>query len=344
MRLNSRHLSILQLTGWLLVSIVLILPAIVLADEVRLKDGNSISGKISSMDGKKLIMETSFAGKIHIDWNSVSGIMTHDPVYIQLDDGMSLKGVVDQDKGMTTVSGETSETIIPLSSITSISLKDKNALTSEGHINASIDTRTGNTEKERYDLDTDIALNWRRNRLLVGNQISFEKERGVTTVDKDTFYLEYNRFLTKKWYVVANSFAERDEFKDLNFRSGLGAGLGHQFFKTDSTRLSIELGPSYVYEEGKTTGIEQWISVRWKGVVQYWLLPDKLQFFHEDSIYIDTSGDERHFLFTKTGFRVPLYYGITVSLQYDWDLDNRPQGESEKIDTRLRLKLGYSWR
>ena len=58
---------------WSLVFVSLICSAVALsAEEVSLKNGDHLSGAIVSMDGKKLVLKTSYAGDISIDWAEVS--------------------------------------------------------------------------------------------------------------------------------------------------------------------------------------------------------------------------------------------------------------------------------
>jgi putative salt-induced outer membrane protein YdiY len=118
--------------------------------------------------------------------------------------------------------------------------------------------------------------------------------------------------------------------------------LGYQLLKTGRTSLSIELGPGYAYEDRDTEGINEWGVARLRTSLKYWLWTDRLQLYHDDWVHI-ALGSERHYLITKTGLKFPILGGLNVSLQYDWDWDNRTGQETESIDSRLKLKLGYSW-
>jgi len=42
------------------------------AEQVSLKNGDHLSGAIVSMDGKKLVIKTTYAGEVSIDWAEVS--------------------------------------------------------------------------------------------------------------------------------------------------------------------------------------------------------------------------------------------------------------------------------
>src|SRR6516164_1762408 len=42
------------------------------AEQVMLKNGDRLTGTVISMDGKKLIIKTTYAGDVSIDWNEVN--------------------------------------------------------------------------------------------------------------------------------------------------------------------------------------------------------------------------------------------------------------------------------
>jgi putative salt-induced outer membrane protein YdiY len=334
-----------QLQWWIVTALVLLLmPDIVSADEVWLKNGNHLTGKIIKLEDEKLVIKTSFAGELRIDWEAVSGIETDEPVLVETVDSRHIRGSVTQSADQTaTLSGAGGSTVIPLDSITSIQYKGKKALTSKGDINASIDIQEGNTDKDRYDLDFEIHLYWKEiNHFTIGGDATFERSEGKTTVDKESVHLEYDRFLLEKIYIDVNSLSERDEFKDIRFRNSTGVALGYQWLKTGRTNLSIELGPGYAYEDSDTEGINKWAVARWKASIRHWLWMDRLQLYHDDWLYM-ALGSDRHYVITETGLKFPIFSGFNCSLQYDWDWDNETGEENENIDSRLKFKLGYSW-
>ena len=56
----------------------------ILADEVFLKNGDHITGKVITMENKILIFKTSYAGEISIKWVDLTGIQTDEPIHMIL--------------------------------------------------------------------------------------------------------------------------------------------------------------------------------------------------------------------------------------------------------------------
>ncbi len=61
---------VLKLTKSVLI-LSLFAGAILSAEQVSLKNGDHLSGTIVSMDSKKLVLKTTYAGEVSIDWDSV---------------------------------------------------------------------------------------------------------------------------------------------------------------------------------------------------------------------------------------------------------------------------------
>jgi hypothetical protein len=181
-----------------------LIPDIVSADEIWLKNGNYLSGKIIRLENEKLVIKTSFAGEIRIDWAEVSGIETDESVFIKTDDSRQINGIVTRKTDLTaTLSGSEGSTVIPLASISSIKYKGEKAFTTKGDINASIDLQEGNTSEKLYELDAEIHLYWGgANHLLIGVEASLENKDGKTTEDEGSFNLEYRRFLRETGFAL----------------------------------------------------------------------------------------------------------------------------------------------
>ena len=62
------------------------------ADEIHLKNGDRISGKISSMKDDKLFIETAYAGKISISWAEIIKLKTDQEISVLLGDDTLIKG------------------------------------------------------------------------------------------------------------------------------------------------------------------------------------------------------------------------------------------------------------
>jgi len=74
---------------------VAVLAATLQAEQVTLKNGDRLSGAIVSMDGKKLVIKTTYAGEVSIDWAEVSEFSSaKDPLVVTKADKQVVSGPV----------------------------------------------------------------------------------------------------------------------------------------------------------------------------------------------------------------------------------------------------------
>ena len=62
------------------------------ADEVRLKNGDRLTGKVLRMQGDKLLLQTEYAGELSIAWAEVGSLATDAAIRLVLSDGTVLQG------------------------------------------------------------------------------------------------------------------------------------------------------------------------------------------------------------------------------------------------------------
>jgi len=312
------------------------------ADVVILKNGDRISGKVAAMVDGKLTLETSYAGKIVIAWDQVASLSTDAPIKVKLADDRLAGGLAQADAGALRLSGDKGLRA-PLGEVKAINPPDAKRLKVKGQVNLGSDIRAGNTDKRRYDADGRVTMRWDIHRLRVGGELHREENKGKDTVDNDLAYLEYNRFVSERWYAFGNLGYSRDVFKGLSSRYAFGAGMGYQIWQSDITNLSLELGPNYVLEDTERRGERDYVAARWALNFDYWLWLERLQLYHYHEVFSRVDAAEETFLTTRTGLTMPIAAGLAASVEYSWDYDNDPEPGKKEEDSRLLFKLGYHW-
>lgn len=66
----------------------------VFADQIRLKNGDRLTGTIIKLDKDSLSMKTEFAGEVKVQWEALETISSNQPLYITLKDGQTIVGIV----------------------------------------------------------------------------------------------------------------------------------------------------------------------------------------------------------------------------------------------------------
>ncbi|MGD8892543.1 MAG: DUF481 domain-containing protein [Desulfobacterales bacterium] len=319
-----------------------------LADEVRLKNGDRLTGKVIRMEADKLILKTIYAGEISIVWQEVASIKTDGSVKVVLKDETALEGttLAIEDGKMKLDTGK-------LEAPASFSLVDVKAINPEPiktvkvttRANVNITNERGNTDSDNYYLDGEFVARTKKNRYKIGGELSKEESNGTTTSQNWLAYGNYSHFLDKKWYLYADTLFEHDEFKDLDLRSTLGVGTGYQIFETQLLNLSISAGLAKVDENFDVAKDDDYTAGQWSVNYDQYFFKKFVQLFHVNTGFVSLEDADDWFYRTRTGLRFPVYKGLTATLQYNYDYDHQPSVDAEEEeDTKFIFLLGYEFK
>jgi putative salt-induced outer membrane protein YdiY len=341
MRKNLTHLLIT-------ITIASLIAGNALADEIRLKNGDRLTGRIIRMETGKLILKTMYAGEISIVWQEVANVMTDGSVNVVLKDETDLEGTP-----LATEDGKMKLNTAKLEAPAAFSLADVKAINPlpvkpvkvNARINASVTSERGNTKSDNYYFDGEFVARTEKNRYKIGGELSKEESDGTTTSQNWLAYGNYSHFLSKKWYLYTDTLFEHNEFKDLDLRSTLGAGAGYQIFETPLLNLSIAAGLAMVDENFDDAEDNDYSAGQWSANYDQYFFKKLVQLFHGHTGFVSLEDSDDWFLKTRTGLRFPVYKGLTATLQYNFDYDNQPSEDAEKKeDTKFIFLLGYEFK
>lgn len=327
--------------------VVLLIWCPALADEVWLKNGDRLTGKVVSLEEGTLLLSTTYAGDVSINWEEVANLKTEEPIKIILSDETAVQGPIQPGAGgQVHVKAETlaEPVTTDLASVKTINPKPpKPPLSTTLRVNAGAGFASGNTDKEDIYADGEFVARTDRNRYTIGGLYRRAESDGVKTEDKTLGYMKYDHFFTEKWYAYANTAAERDIFKDLDLRYSVGVGAGYQFMESERTNLSLEGGISYVNESYIIDEDNSFAAGRWALRFDHFLVPESLQYFLYHSALQSLEDSEDLVLLTQSGFRVPFYKNLNFTAQMNWDYDKNPSSGKKKSDYLYIFTIGYQW-
>ena len=317
------------------------------ADDVILENGDKITGKVVRLEKGLLVFNTEYAGEITIQVAKVSRISTDDPMVTTLIDGtvrraknFYLLTTAEDDKP-----GEEKTPLdINIADVKDINLNPTPPIRFKGRTNVGITNERGNTDTDQYRIDAELVARTEKQRFTLGGELNREQADNTTTVANWKAYGLYDYFIKPKWYLYGSSLFEHDEFADLDLRTTLGVGAGHQFFESDDINLSVSAGLAYIFENFIVAEDNDFPGAQW--LVQYdqFFFNRFVQLFHSNNGYIRLDQGSNWLINTRQGLRFPLYKGFVTTLQYNYDYNNSPSPDSEsKWDSKFLLLLGYQF-
>lgn len=242
-----------------------LLPTLILADQVVLKNGDTITGKVVKKDGAKLTIHSEFLGDVTMPWTAVKSLKSDEPLTVVLPGGKSVLGKVD-------TSGENLEVAPPAPAApvaTPLATVDALRNAAEEHTyerllhpglfelwtgyldtglalargNAKTETLTNSFNAVRATRHDKITVNFSQiyGKALLNNVYSSTANaiRGGWT---------YNRDLDPRFYVATLNTYEHDQFQSLRLRFVAGGGFGVNAIKHGKASLTVTGGGDYERE------------------------------------------------------------------------------------------------
>ena len=348
--------------------------SVVQADQLVLKNGDVLTGKVLHKSGDVLTFGTSYAGTLKVRWAAVLSVTTDQPVKVMLDDlsfydanmaaaGEGIVGLEVAAKAPNAVDERVDErgveTDAKASEVeTTVAERDLREVlyinpTPEesgkgyrlaGRANFAFSKARGNTENEQLHGDAEIVMRSKMYRYVLGGEAIRASDDGDVSASSARLYTNYDWFFRPKMFLYAKGSLERDRFKDIDLRSVIGGGYGYQWIENDTTKLAARGGLDYVNIDHYDADYEQFAAFGWNVDFTHRLLFVPVELFHNQDGYRGLNSEGSIVLKTRTGVRVPLSYGFNATAQLNVDWESEPAPGREKTDKTVLLGLGYEFK
>jgi len=239
----------------ILVVLILILCCEIAADQITLKNGDRVSGRIMKSDGSNLLVKTDLLGDVSVDLSNITNIVSDQPLYITLADGRTVAGVL-------TVSEDKAELRVANTSALSIRRSDIRVIRSEAeHVAYEKSLNPGWLEAWSGGADIGLALtsgNSDTTNLAIGLAMTRATRRDKTSLYGASVYsrdstsgesrtvantvrggVRYDRDINKRWFGYGFTDLEHNGLQDLTLRFVLGGGIGYHAIRNERTQLDL---------------------------------------------------------------------------------------------------------
>lgn len=316
---------------------LVLLPHSAGADEVRMKNGDRLTGEIVRMEKELLIFKSAYAEeKLSIYWKEIDCIISDRNLTTEFKDNEFLIGKIScPESGQVQVESALfgKSFPMPLNELRSV-----NPSTYSGIFNLGGILNSGNTDTKALNVSTRFQVRTRKHRFTVDAKHNYAAANGVTTARNSSASLKYDFFTREKVYSYAQSLTEQDTFANLNLRNTEGLGMGYQFFDTRQTSLFVEAGVSSFNEDVMIGVDERTAAGRWAVGLDWEVGLKRLKLFHRQEGYYSSSSQV---LRTEQGLRIPLLDNISANFEVDYRFNRFPEAGKKKADLNVILGLTY---
>jgi len=230
-----------------------------------MKNGDRLSGTILKSDGKTLILKTTYAGELSVQWNEIQGITSTHELHIKLKDGKTVVGEVSTVNGNLNLSTKTAGTVEASKEHVVAVRNDAEEANYEQSLHPRLienwegGTTIGFALTRGNSQTTNLALAFTADRKTLHDRLGLYANSVYATnnapgslpgptANAQQGGIRYDHNLKPRLFAYVSADFQADELLTLNLRSILGGGLGFEVIKTDPTTLNILFGGNYTHE------------------------------------------------------------------------------------------------
>ena len=247
---------------FVLLIVLLGLAPSVFADQITLKNGDRLSGKVVKSDGKTLVLHTEFAGDVTLDFSAITHITTDQELHISTSDKKTVVGPVTQNDGKLEVTTRSGPVEVPTSDVVLIrndaeqTAYDKSLHPGlmhgwNGGVNVGFSVARGNSETENLALAVNAVhptLNDKTTLYLTSIYTTNQLATPSTVANLITAGIRYDHNLNPRLFAFVGGDFMSNALQDLDLRGVYGGGLGFHAIKSDNTIFDILAGLNYTHE------------------------------------------------------------------------------------------------
>lgn len=238
---------------------------LMLADQITLKNGDHLTGKIVKSDAKTLVLHTDYAGDLTIQLPAIDQITTDQELHVDLKGGKTAVGIVTTNDGKLEIATKTNGTVEASKEDVTVIRNDAEETAYEkslhptllrgwtGGANVGFSLARGNSETENLALAFNAAHPTIHDKITLYASSVYTANNAPGAVPSTianlvTGGLRYDRNLNAKMFAFVSADFMSNQLQFLDLRGVYGGGIGLHAVKNDKTVLDLLAGGNYTHE------------------------------------------------------------------------------------------------
>lgn len=198
----------------------------------------------------------------------------------------------------------------------------------------------GNSETEaanaRFEFNWERD-NWENEAIARG---IYSRDSGASSANRLTASNSLNYLLDERSYVTGALRFDRDLFSSFRYQASVALGYGYRLIRTETHRLTVEIGPGYQFAEIRDTGEsdDQFIA---RGMANYrWRISDSTRLTNR---LLVESGSNNTFAENALNLNVAINSRLSLSTGVTWSHNTDVEPGRKKTDTLTTMNLVYNF-
>lgn len=236
-----------------------------LADQITMKNGDRLTGKVLSADEKTVHFKSDLAGDVAVQWDAITSVESSEHLNITLKDGKRLAGTVktQDDKFIVANPSGASDSAMKGTVAAMRNDAEQKAFDVEadkiahpkftyfwsGLFDSGLALTRGNSATASFTLSGKAVRETSRDKLslygtyIYANDDSTPPSRTIANALRAGARLDYN--LNPRLFVFGFTDFETNQLQHLDLRNVIGGGFGYHLIKTNRNTLDLFGGISY---------------------------------------------------------------------------------------------------
>lgn len=336
--MHPRIIHFLFLFLWL-AAILFAVPGAARADQIIMKNGDVISGKVLKVDGKEVTIKPAYTGKFAVKRNAVASITTDGPLEVELADGrMVTAQFAGEEDGAQVLVVEEHPGPVDVTEVYRAAPPQK-FYARESHAEGMFTINEGNTDSKSAIINFDTRLRLGDHRQYAKLIARRDESNNETTKRQTRISYDYDWLFRRNWYLGATADYERDPIRDLSHRFTFGALLGHDFWNTGNSFLTIKAGAGYT-DENLAEATRDGMVGLWELDFRHKFKKSNLELVHDHDMTYQHYGDNNMIIRSTTGLRLDVLWKIYATASYRFNYETEPAPGRFSKDSTLAFGLG----
>jgi putative salt-induced outer membrane protein len=233
------------------------------ADQVTLKNGDRLTGKVVKGDGKTLVLHTDAAGDVTIQFSAIQDIKTDQDLHVEMKGGKKAVGPVTTTDGKLEVATKTAGTVEAAPADVTVIRNDAEQTAYDkslhpglkhgwtGGANVGFSVARGNSETENLALAFN-AVHTTLNDKITLYATSVDTTNNLATpstvANLETGGIRYDRNINPRSFGFGEADFGSNALQYLDLRAVYTGGFGYHAIKSDRTILDFLGGVNYTHE------------------------------------------------------------------------------------------------
>ena len=199
----------------------------------------------------------------------------------------------------------------------------------------------GNSDTLLFTGNILTGKKWDQNELAFGADATYGENNSVKNAESLRGFGQYNRLFTERLYGYMRVEGLHDSIADIEYRLTLSPGVGYYFIKNETTRLSGEVGPGFIYEkQGENS--RGYVTLRLAERFDH-KLNDRAKIWQSVEILPQVDNFSNYIVNAELGVETSLTKKLSLRTYVQDTYDNEPAPGREKNDLKLVAALAYKF-